>query len=1016
VKGTSIGTTTGTDGRFTLQVPADATTLVFAYIGFKALELPILSEMQVSLELQAIVLEGVVVTALGIQREKRSLGYSAQDVQGEDLVAVPKLNLVTALQGNVAGVHVTDAGPTGGTARIVIRGSSSISGNNQPLFVVDGVPIDNSSPRNNGFGGINNITGYGSQDYGNTAQDIDPNNIESITVLKGPNAASLYGSRAQNGAIVITTKSGKGSALGITFTSSFTAEQPLRLPNYQNQYGQGFGGDFQWVDGAGGGINDFADESWGPRLDGRLIDQFTGPQQPWLPHPDNVRSFFRTGTSWNTNVAISRASQTSNVRLSLTNTQVEGMAPGNAIGRRSLAIKGGAAISERLSTEASVNYVLQEADNRPGTGYDTDNPMQSFIWFGRGNDMEALRHYRCDGSEATPCRVGGQYNWNYNYHNNPFWEQLVNTNGDERDRILGHVQVSYKLNDWITASGRVGRDWYRDHRKSVIAFNSLDDGSFASPGDGQFREETTYRSETNADVLLNARRQLTPQLTLDVTGGGNLRENKFLNSGVIVSGLTAPDIYTIDNAAVPALPSDNETLKQVRSLYGSLTLNYGGYLNLDLSGRNDWSSTLPAGNNSYFYPAISGAFVFTDVLSVPGGFLSSGKLRASWTQVGNDTDPYQLAAVLNASTPWGSTPMFSVPNTLPNLNLKPELTESWEVGADLGFFNERLGFVLTRYDRTTKDQILPVQISATSGYTSQFLNAGKIRNYGYELLLRANPVRSDNGLRWDMTVNWGKNTSQVRELYGDLQTLVLGTYWSLNIEAKGPERDANGNITRYYGYGTLFGDAYLRDAQGRMMLNAAGLPRRDPVRRVLGNYNPDWNGGIQNRFSYRQFALSVALDGQVGGDIFSTTKWFGEYSGVLNETLRGRENDFCDPGIVVPGVLPDGSVNGDGVADVTVCPEDYFHRNFGIPEAGIIDASYLKLREVRLSYQLPAGVASRLGFSAGEFSLIGRNLMLWSKYDSLDPETAFDASNVQGVEFGQFPTARSLGFSFTFRR
>jgi hypothetical protein len=360
--------------------------------------------------------------------------------------------------------------------------------------------------------------------------------------------------------------------------------------------------------------------------------------------------------------------------------------------------------------------------------------------------------------------------------------------------------------------------------------------------------------------------------------------------------------------------------------------------------------------------------------------------------------------------------MFEVPNALPNSRLKPELTTSWEVGADLGFFNERLGFVLTHYDRTTSNQILGVQISSTSGYTSHVLNAGKVRNNGWELLLRAIPLRRHNGLRWDMTVNWGKNSSQVRELYGDLQTLVLGTYWSLDIEARGPDRDANGNVVKYYAYGTMFGNGYLRDAQGRLLLDASGLPQVDPVRRVLGNYNPDWNGGIQNRFSYGPFALSVQVDGQKGGNIFSVTKWAGEYSGVLASTLRGRENDWCDPGIVVPGILPDASVNGDGVNDLTVCPEDYFHNIFGNHERGIIDASYVKLRELRLSYQLPARVAARLGFSAGEVSLIGRNLLLWSKYDSIDPETAFDASNVQGIEFGQFPTARSLGFSFTFRR
>jgi TonB-linked SusC/RagA family outer membrane protein len=993
VKGTNLGTLTDGQGSFTLRVPADATTLVFTYIGYRTVEMAVGAEVNVNLEEQAIGLEGIVVTALGVQREKRSLGYSVQDVKGEDIVKVPSLNIVNSIQGEVAGVHITDAGPTGGTARIVIRGSSSISGDNQPLFIVDGVPIDNSSQRNGGYGGI---------DRGNTAQDIDPNNIESLSVLKGPNAAALYGSRAANGAIVITTKSGSGlggNGLGITATSSFTAENPLRLPSYQNLYGQGFGGEFQWVDGAGGGINDYADESWGPRMNGQPIDQFTGKGMPFLPHPDNIRSFFETGRTLNTNVSVARATENANVRLSVSNTKVNSMAPGATIDRLSVALKGGAAVSERISTEASLNYMNQNANNRMGTGYDTDNPMQSFIWFGRQNDMNALRNYACTPDKPTPCTDGGQYNWNYNYHNNPFWEQLVNRNDDERDRLLGNVSASVQLTDWITATGRIGRDWYRAHNKNVTAFHSLDDA-----GDGGFSEGTSYRSETNADVLLTATRELSSKISMDVTAGGNIRKNTLENSGVSVSALTAPEIYTIDNASVTPNPNDYSELKKVRSVYGSLSLNYGGYFNVDVTGRNDWSSTLPANSNSYFYPSVSGALVFTDALGMQSRLLSSGKVRASWTRVGNDTDPYQLSSIYQAQQAFGGVPMFTTPNQLPNLNLKPEQTSAWEVGADLGFFDERLGFVLTYYDNTTKDQILGVQISSTAGYTSQVLNAGSVQNTGWELLLRTTPIRQRGGLRWDMTVNWSKNNSKVLDLYGDLETLVLGSYWSMNIEARKGEP-----------YGVFYGNGYLRNEQGMLMLDSRGRPITDSNRRILGNYNPDWLGGIQNRFTYGPVELSVLVDGQMGGDIFSTTNWFGEYSGVLEQTIRGRENDVCDPGIVVRGVLPDGTINGEGGNNVVVCPESYFHRNFGNQEAGIDKASYVKLREVRLGYEIPASLMQHFGFSGGDIALIGRNLGLWSKMKNIDPETAFDASNVQGIEFGQMPTARSIGLSISIR-
>lgn len=995
VKGLAIGALTDDQGVYTFRVPSETATLVFTSLGYVTQERAFANDLEIRLEQQAIGLEGIVVTALGVQREKRSLGYSVQAVSGADITKVPEVNIVNALQGEVAGVHITNAGPTGGTSRIVIRGASSIAGSNQPLFIVDGIPVDNSAPgdgygRNQGYGGI---------DYGNAIQDLDSNNIESISVLKGPNAAALYGSRAANGAVVITTKSGRTSR-GFSFSTSFTGETPLRLPDYQNLYGQGVDGEFQWVDGAGAGTWDFVDESWGPRLDGRLIDQFTGKQQPWVAHPDNVRSFFRTGLTSNTNLSFEQSGTRGNVRISLTNLKQEGMAPGESIGRIGVALKGSTSVTDRLTTEASLNYTSSEAKNRMGTGYDEDNPMQSFIWFGRQVDMAALKaNYRCWEGSPTPCTEGGQYNWNYNYHNNPYWEQLVNTNGDERDRLLGHVQATYQINDWITATGRIGRDWYRDHRKDVTAFNSLGDA-----GDGGFGETNIFRSEINADLIVTATRQLTPDITLDVTGGGNIRTSDYETSSVTVSALTAPGIYTIDNASVTPNPTDYMWKKKVRSLYGSASLNYKGWFNIDATGRNDWSSTLPENNRSYFYPSVSSALVFSDALGMRSDFFSSGKLRASWTRVGNDTDPYQLSSVYGAQQAWGAVPMFAVPNELPNAELKPEETTAFEVGTDLGFLNERLGFVLTYYQANTKNQILGVQISSTSGYTSQVLNAGEVKNWGYELLLRATPLQTED-FQWDMTVNWSKNNSEVTDLYGDLETLVLGTYWSLNIEARKGEP-----------YGVMFGNGYLKDDQGRWLLDSRGRPQRDPVRRVLGNYNPDWNGGIQNRFSYGPLELSVLVDGQRGGDIFSVTNWFGEYAGVLESSLWGRENDFCDPGIAVPGIMPDGSVNGDGVNDVTVCPETYFGRNYGNQESGIDDATYIKLREMRLGYQLPQSLMDRFGFSGGDIALIGRNLALWApNMPNIDPETAFDASNVQGIEFGQFPSARSIGLSLSIR-
>ncbi len=1002
VKGTRIGTLTDNRGAFSLPVPANATLLVFAHLGYKTEEVPVTAQVTVVMTVEALGIEGITVTALGLRREKQTLGYSVQDLQGDAIAQVPEINLVNSLKGNVAGLQITDAGPTGGSSRIVIRGANSIAGNNQPLFILDGVPVDNSAPRNTGYGGI---------DYGNAVQDLDPAIIENISVLKGPAAAALYGSRAANGAVVITTKSGQGSlgeGLGMTVTTSYTMETPLKLPDYQNQYGQGYFGEFKWVDGEGGGLWDHFDESWGPRMDGQPIDQFTGQGKPFLPHPNNVRDFFETGGTWNTNVAVSRAGERSNVRLSLSNMALNGMSPGNTMDRITVALKGGTEITDRLSAEASMNYTDQNVENRPGTGYDEDNPMQSFIWFGRQIDMAALKNYRCTGNEPTPCTIGGQYNWNYNYHNNPYWETLVNQNFDEKDRVIGHVSVAYQINDWITANARIGRDWSRDHRKRNTEWYSLDD-----EGDGAFDENTIYRSETNADLTISATREVLSDFTLDVVGGGNLRKNLFETANVGVTKLTVPGIFTIDNAGNPASPTDYLEEQEVRSLYGSMSLNYRGYMNVDVTGRNDWSSTLPDGNNSYFYPSVSSAFVFTDALNISSSKFSSGKIRASWTRVGNDADPYQLTSVYGAQQAWAGTPMFAVPNELPNINLKPEETTAWEVGTDLGFFNERLGFVLTRYDRTTKNQILGVQVSRASGYQTQRLNAGEVRNWGWEVLLKSMPVRLDNGFRWNVTANWSKNNSEVTELYGDLKTLVLGTYWSLNIEARQGEP-----------YGVMFANDVLRCTgpdydgctkaqKGMPLLDEDGWLQRDTERKIVGNYNPDWIGGLQNRFSYGPFDLSVLVDGQKGGDVFSVTNWFGEYAGVLKSTLKGREDDWDSPGYLNKGVLPDGRVNGVD-ADVRILSQDRFEGNWGIQGLTVDDATYLKLREVRLGYELPSAWLSRFGFSGGNVALIGRNLFLWApNIDNIDPETAFDASNVQGIEFGQFPTARSIGFSMT---
>ena len=676
---------TDNEGRYRLVVPAGTTgavTLTARRIGYQTASVQVSAsgapvEQDITLQEGAIELTQVVVTALGIEREQRSLSYAAQTVSGERLSDVPTQNVVSALQGNVAGVQVTNSANPFGSARIVVRGASSILGQNQPLIIIDGVPIDNSSASNDGYGG-GSLGGY---DVGNAAADLNADNIASVTVLKGPNAAALYGSRAANGAIVYTTKSGKGApqqGFGVTATFGANMESPLRLPDYQNKYGQGFYGEFDFVDGNFSGVNDGADESWGPKMDGRttgciyVTDSLGNPDYaagyntshpcnqffgagPWQAHPNNVRDFWNTGLIVNANVAVARSSATSNVRLSVGRTNESGMYPNNTNNRTDIALSGGTQVSDHWSAEASVNYIRDGMQNQPSQAYEEIDPMQGFIWFGRQVDTRLLQQslYRDPSDPLTLQILAGTttrspylrrdaplpYSWNYSYHPSPYWMANVKTTDYGRNRGLGHAAVTYKVNDWISVTGRTGRDWYQNQFRANYPVNDI------SPyGQGGFLDVGETRSETNNDFLVTANRSLTPTLSLTVNAGGNQRINDFNNNVGQVGELVIPGVYTLANSNGSPTVGLFVSHKKVNSLYGSANFNFKDWLNLDITGRNDWSSTLPKNGNSLFYPSIGAAFVFTDALKLQSSFLSYGKVRASWTRVGNDTDPYQRSA------------------------------------------------------------------------------------------------------------------------------------------------------------------------------------------------------------------------------------------------------------------------------------------------------------------------------------------------------------------------------------
>jgi TonB-linked SusC/RagA family outer membrane protein len=982
VKGAAGGTITDVQGQYSISVPQSDAILVFSFVGTQSQEIEVGNKNVINVAMRDDIkqLNEVVVTALGIEKEKRGLGYAVQDVKGEDLIQARESNVLNSLSGRVAGVQIVNSsGAVGASSRVVIRGNNSLRSNNQPLFVVNGIPIDNSTNRNDGYGGV---------DFGNAASDINPNDIESISVLKGPAASALYGARAANGVILITTKSGKGAqGLGITFDHNSTFETPLRLPDYQNEYGQGYPDSkgvpqFSYVDGAGGGLMDGVDESWGPRFDGQPRSQFFG-EGSWVASPNNVKDFFEVGRTMTNNLAISGGNERANARLSVTNMNQKGILPNTDLRRNVVNLSSNMKLNDRLSANANIIYTQNASDNRPGNGYGGENVMQQFIWFGRQVDISRLKNY--ENPDGT------QYNWNYNYHNNPYWILYKNTNSSNRNRVNGNVSLKYNFTDWLSLQGRIGTDVYSEMRKRVYAKNTVD------WPDGRFIENNINFQEINADFLLSATKSITSDITLSGSFGGNTMKSNYTDNQILVRALIAPNLYSTQNSDGAPAVTQFATRQEINSFYGTAGFNYKNFFFLDLTGRNDWASTLPDGQNSFFYPSISSSFVFSDAFNLENSILSFGKIRGGWAKAGNYADPHRLRNLMAAGDPFGSIPNYTVHNRLAPLDLKHETTTSTEVGTELKFFQDRLGLDVTYYRSMTYDQIIEVPVSATSGFRTRVVNAGSISNNGIEAVLNATPVQLSNGFKWDVAVNFARNRSEVVELDPSITSYRMATYWGLNLEARPG-----------YPYGTFFGSGYLRDDQGNIVVNANGIPRRDPVQRVLGNILPDWTGGIRNSVSYRNASLSFLVDMRKGGDIFSVTHMFGRYAGVTEETVEGREDGILVPGSVVANA--DGSYSPNTVRATAI---GYNQGLYGTHEAHIFDGSFVKLREVVLSYNLPKSLLGKTQLSGASISLVGRNLLLLhSNIPHVDPETAFGADDLsQGFEFGALPSTRSYGVS-----
>lgn len=1015
VKGTTVGQVTDSQGKYNLRMPDNAETLVFSFVGYITIEETIGSRTRINVNLVEDVtsLEEVVVTALGVERSQKALGYAVQKVDGDQLTQARETNVVNSLAGRAAGVQVVGGSSgVGSTSLITIRGESSlIPGQNSPLFVVDGIPINNRTVSNRSEGNLET-------DYGNGAQDINPDDIETISVLKGPNATALYGSRGANGVILITTKSGKsGQGFRIDVNQNVTFENALRIPRYQNSYGQGAGGQFAFGDGFGAGINDNIDESWGPAFNGQSIVQHNSPTSgglragdfalrprdangnftdevlglPWTASPNNIEDFFRTGSTYTTNVSLSGSNEAGDFRTSYTNLKSEGILPNTDYNRENFSLNGSYKINDRVKVSSSLNYVNSNSKNRPNNSYGTENIMYLWVWFGRQIDMSTLQDYWQPGLEGVQ-----QYNYNYNWHDNPFFTMNENTNSFNKDRIFGNLRVDFNLAENLDLMVRSGIDLSNELRVSKRAFSTQ---RFAR---GQYREDDIYFKEQNTDFLLSYKKQIDEDWDLGASLGGNLRTEENRYKRVSANALSVPGIFNFGNAAEPLSKNQFDSDKEVQSLYGFVNLSYKNMLFLDITGRNDWSSTLPENNNSYFYPSVGASAVFSDILELPAA-ISFAKLRAGWAIVGNDTDPYALRNTFAFNEPFGNAQRVSASSILKNANLKPEETNSIELGLDLRFFDGRLNFDATYYSSNTQNQILTLPVSLTSGFSSRIVNAGEIQNQGVELVLSGTPVQSTDGITWNTAVNFSRNRGEVKELIDDLDTYTISSNY-VQVLAK-----VGGRVGDVYGTGFRQVEDVNSPFFGQVIHNEDGFAIRDPELRNLGNYNPDFMVGFQNTFSYKNFTLGVLFDWRHGGVVNSRTVLIGGTSGMMDFTAEGREE-----GIISEGVVD----NGNGTYSpntVRLSGRDYYwwRYNRGNEEVGMYDASFLKLREVRLAYNLPSSLLSRLPFKAATVAVVGRNLALWTENPHFDPETiSFNGGTiVPGVEDMATPTSRSIGFN-----
>lgn len=984
VKGERISTITNEDGRFNLTVPSRDVVLEVSYTGYNTVTFPVNgSQTDVSITLQQgnNTITDVVVTALGIRKDERKLGYAVTTVNGNQLNKARETNVALSLSGQVAGlnIHGVSGGP-GGSARILLRGMPSMNSGGSPLFVINGVPIDNSIRGSAGE--------WGGADAGDGISNINPDDIETMTVLKGQAASALYGARASNGVILITTKSGKKGSPTVEYNTNFVVDQPIDYTDYQYVYGQGQNGQKPTTAAAALGTDRL---SWGSKLDGSSVIGYNGEQYTYSAYKDNLENFYRTGTTFTNTLAVSGGGENGTYRISASNLGNQAIVRNSGIQRKTFNLNLSQNVTSRLNVTAIVNYIDEQDKNREQLSDGPGNP-NNFQFLATNVNADIFKPgYDANGNEIVFS--------DDEYVTNPWFVVNKWINNTGRKRLITSLSAKYNFTDWINLTARMGYDHENDRYFNVTPTGT--GYSFNSAGQsGSLNLSNAQTSELNLDAILNLSHKLTNDINLDATFGGNIRRNRFESIGISGGPFVIPNLYTPSNV-VSFGRSYGYNLREVHSGYYSIDFSYRNFLTLATTGRYDaystlYNSSIPTNKRNIFTPSVTGSFVFSELMH--SSKLNFGKLRASYAQTsGEPVGAYQTAVYYGVGNSINGVPVGNFSSNLPNLFLKPFVKTEVEVGAELKFFNSRLGLDIAYYVQKTKNEIMNANLSTSTGYSSTVIANGSTQNKGLEVQVTGSPIRSRN-FSWDATFNLTSVHNKILETDAANNNVSLGTYRPLNantafvVGLPGPQ---------------ILARDYTYDAKGNIVVDASGLPVQGPLV-AMGSVLPTLFGGFRNDFNYKNFNLSFLIDYNYGNKILSATNYYSIYRGLNKMTLAGRED-----GILVTGVKADGSTNS-----VKANAQDYYQRLASISKINVLDGDYIKLRQVTIGYTFSENALRNLPlFSSIQVSLVGRNLLtLMKKTDNIDPEAGFNPTiNYAGIEGTSLPSTRTFGINANFK-